>query len=95
MTGPRAGRLNVHHAFIPQVGPPIWVMSADELIILPLGVWLVLPLIPREIMVEYRAKASEAGKRPISRAGMAAIILLWTIGVLSLGWISYAYWCRP
>jgi hypothetical protein len=55
----------------------------------------VLPLIPREIMVEYRAKASEAGKRPISRAGMAAIILLWTIGVLSLGWISYAYWCRP
>ena len=41
--------------FIPIMG------YLDELIILPLGIWLVLSLIPKEIMVEYRAKADEAG----------------------------------
>ena len=75
--------------FIPVIG------YLDELIILPLGIWLVVSLIPHEIMVEYRAKADEAGKRPISRAGMTAIILLWIIGALTLGWIGYACWSRP
>ena len=75
--------------FIPVIG------YLDELIILPLGIWLVVSLIPDEIMVEYRAKADEAGKRPISRAGMTAIILLWIIGALTLGWIGYACWSRP
>ena len=75
--------------FIPVIG------YLDELIILPLGIWLVVSLIPHEIMVEYRAKANEAGQRPISRAGMAAVILLWIIGALTLGWIGYACWSRP
>ena len=75
--------------FIPVIG------YLDELIILPLGIWLVVSLIPDEIMIEYRAKADEAGQRPISRAGMAAIILLWIIGALTLGWIGYAHWMRP
>ena len=75
--------------FIPVVG------YLDELIILPLGIWRVVSLIPDEIIVEYRAKANEAGQRPISRAGMAAIILLWILGALTLGWIGYAWWGRP
>ena len=41
--------------FIPVIG------YLDELIILPLGIWLVVSLIPDEIMIEYRAKADEAG----------------------------------
>jgi uncharacterized membrane protein YkvA (DUF1232 family) len=40
---------------IPDVG------YLDDLIILPLGIWLLLSLIPDEIMVEYRAKSNEAG----------------------------------
>jgi uncharacterized membrane protein YkvA (DUF1232 family) len=74
--------------FIPIVG------YLDELIILPLGIWLVVSLIPREIMIEYRAKANEIGQRPTSRAGMAAIILLWIVGALTLAWVGYARW-RP
>ena len=66
----------------------------DELIILPLGIWLVVSLIPREIMIEYRAKANEIWQRPTSRAGMAAIILLWIVGALTLAWVGYARW-RP
>ena len=67
----------------------------DDLIILPLGIWLVLSLIPKEIMVEYRAKADEAGSPVTSRAGMAAIILLWVAGALTLGWFGYVRWSRP
>ena len=75
--------------FIPIIG------YLDELILLPLGIWLVVSLIPHEIIVEYRAKANEAGQRPVSRAGMAAIILLWIAGASTLGWIGYAWWNRP
>jgi uncharacterized membrane protein YkvA (DUF1232 family) len=75
--------------FIPIIG------YLDELILLPLGIWLVVSLIPHEIMIEYRARANEAGQRPVSRAGMAAIILLWIAGASTLGWIGYAWWNRP
>jgi uncharacterized membrane protein YkvA (DUF1232 family) len=75
--------------FIPVVG------YLDDLIIVPLGIWLVVWLIPEEIMVEYRAVANEAGQRPVSRAGMAAIVTLWIFGTLTLGWIGYAHWDRP
>ena len=67
----------------------------DDLIIVPLGIWLVVRLIPEEIMVEYRAIADQAGQRPVSRAGMVAIMLLWILGALALGWIAYAHLTRP
>src|SRR5882757_4308004 len=75
--------------FIPIIG------YLDELILLPLGIWLVVALIPPDVMAEYRAKADEAGQRPTSRAGMVAIILLWIAGALMLGWAGYAWWSRP
>jgi uncharacterized membrane protein YkvA (DUF1232 family) len=75
--------------FIPVIG------YLDELILLPLGIWLVVTLIPDEVMAEYRAKADKAGQRPTSRAGMLAIILLWIAGASMLAWIGYAWWRRP
>jgi len=76
--------------FIPVVG------YLDDLIIVPFGIWLVVRLIPEEIMAEYRAMASEAGQRPVSsRAGTVAIISLWIFGALTLGWIGYDHWGRP
>jgi uncharacterized membrane protein YkvA (DUF1232 family) len=72
--------------FIPVIG------YLDDLIILPLGIWLVVSLIPGDVMVEYRAKASEAAQRPTSRAGMVVVILLWISGTLTLAWIGYARW---
>jgi uncharacterized membrane protein YkvA (DUF1232 family) len=75
--------------FIPVIG------FLDELIILPLGIRLVVWLIPGEIMAEYRAKADESAQRPTSRTGMAVIILLWIAGALTLAWIGYAHWSRP
>jgi uncharacterized membrane protein YkvA (DUF1232 family) len=75
--------------FIPIVG------YFDDLVIVPFGVWLVVSLIPGEIMAECRAKADAAGRRPVSRAGMVAIIVMWVLGVMTLGWISYVGWGRP
>ena len=74
--------------FIPVIG------YLDDLVILPLGIWLVVSLIPGEVMVEYRAKASAAGQHPASRAGMVAILLLWITGASALGWIGYVHWTR-
>jgi uncharacterized membrane protein YkvA (DUF1232 family) len=72
--------------FIPVVG------YLDDLIIVPLGIWLVVSLIPEQIVVEYRAIANEAGQPPVSSAGMITIIVLWIFGTLTLVWIGYALW---
>jgi uncharacterized membrane protein YkvA (DUF1232 family) len=75
--------------FIPVVG------YLDDLIILPLGIWLVVSLIPGEVMAECRAKADAAGRRPVSRGGLIAIVVLWILATMTLGWVGYVYWSRP
>jgi uncharacterized membrane protein YkvA (DUF1232 family) len=75
--------------FIPVFG------YVDDLIIVPLGIWLVLSLIPDEVMAEYRAKASEAGQRPISKGAAIIIMSIWIFGAVILGWAGFAYWRRP
>jgi uncharacterized membrane protein YkvA (DUF1232 family) len=72
--------------FIPVIG------YLDDLIIVPLGIYLVVRLIPDEVMVECRARADAAGQPPVSRAGMIAIILLWIVAAVVLGWIGYVIW---
>jgi uncharacterized membrane protein YkvA (DUF1232 family) len=74
--------------FIPVVG------YLDDLVIVPVGIWLVVSLIPDEVMVECRAKADAAGQRPVSRAGMITIIVVWILGAMTLGWIGYVSWSR-
>ncbi len=74
--------------FIPVLG------YLDDLLIVPLGILLVIRLVPADVMAEYRIKAREAAKRPISKAGMIAIIVLWIGGALLLGWLGYRYWIQ-
>ena len=74
--------------FIPVVG------YLDALFIVPLGILLVVSLVPEAVMTEYRHKATEAGERPSSTAGMVVIVMLWLAGVAALGWIGYARWAR-
>ena len=63
--------------FIPILG------YVDDLVLLPLGVLLVVRLIPGEIMAEHRARAASLMQQPASRAGAAVIIVLW-IGTAAL-----------
>ena len=74
--------------FIPVVG------YLDDLIIVPLGIWLVVSLIPEDVMAECRNKADAAGQRPVSQAGMIAIIAVWIVAALMLGWLGYSSWSR-
>lgn len=72
--------------FIPVLG------LLDDLIIVPLGIWLVIELIPEEVMREYRAVASAAAERPVSRTAAIVIVALWISGAALLGWIVFVHW---
>ena len=50
----------------------------DDLILVPAGLWLVLRLIPPEVLATHRAAAEAAAERPISRIAATVVILLWT-----------------
>lgn len=76
--------------FIPVLG------YLDDLILIPLGVILVIKLIPPEIMEECRRQAEE---RPVSRragiAGAAVIVVIWVIVaglVLTPFWPAITRW---
>ncbi|HEV7879650.1 YkvA family protein [Bradyrhizobium sp.] len=72
--------------FIPVLG------YLDDLVIVPLGIWLVIALIPEDVMREYRAMASAAVQRPVSKAAAIIIVALWISGVALLGWAALVYW---
>ena len=71
--------------FIPVLG------YLDDLVIVPLGLLLVLRLIPLEVMRVAREQALAAVGKPVSRAMAAAIVVIWVaaVGVLGVwGWQS-------
>lgn len=49
----------------------------DDLVLVPLGLLLVVRLIPDDILAEHRVAAAEAVERPVSRAGALAVIAIW------------------
>ena len=57
--------------FIPVLG------LLDDLLIVPLGLWLTLKLIPPEVMATHRAAAEAAADRPVSRVAAAVVIFIW------------------
>ena len=66
--------------FIPVIG------YLDDLIIVPIGIWFVVSLIPPEVMAEYRSIASVAVDRPVSKAAAVAIVSIWILGSGAIGW---------
>ena len=69
--------------FIPVIG------YLDDLIIVPLGILLVVKLIPPEIMAEHRALAAAAQERPASRSAAIVIVLIWLTCIALAGWLSW------
>jgi uncharacterized membrane protein YkvA (DUF1232 family) len=57
--------------FIPVIG------YLDDLVLVPLGVLLVVRLIPSELMQEYRATAILAAQRPVSRIAACVFVMSW------------------
>jgi coenzyme PQQ precursor peptide PqqA len=74
--------------FIPVLG------YVDDLILVPLGIWLVLSLIPEEVMIACRARADEAVTGPHGKTAAIVIIAIWILGGAVVGWSALAYWRR-
>lgn len=64
--------------FIPVLG------YLDDLIIVPMGIALVLRLIPAEVLADCRERAQARGARPVSRVGAVFIVAVW---LLIAGWL--------
>jgi uncharacterized membrane protein YkvA (DUF1232 family) len=73
--------------FIPVLG------YLDDLIILPLGIWLAIHLMPPLVLAACRTKAAEWEQqhtnRPINKVAAFFIILLWLLLLLG-AWVAYA-----
>lgn len=59
--------------FIPVIG------YLDDLILVPLGIFLAIRMIPPHIMAECRQKATIAGARPTSRGAAFIVVVLWIV----------------
>jgi uncharacterized membrane protein YkvA (DUF1232 family) len=68
--------------FIPVLG------YLDDLILLPLGILLVIRLIPPAIMAEHRAAAVAARDYPANRLAAVVIVCLWAAAVVATGWFA-------
>lgn len=71
--------------FIPVLG------YLDDAIIVPLGILLVLKMIPPDVMAEKRIEAAAALDHPVSRTAAAVIVTLWVAAVALAGWAGYDY----
>ena len=72
--------------FIPVLG------LLDDLILLPLRIYLVLKLIPEHVISEARALASAAA--PPSRAGAVFIVLVWLTLLGVAAYYVFSRWFR-
>jgi uncharacterized membrane protein YkvA (DUF1232 family) len=62
----------------------------DDLIILPLGIYLVFKLIPEEVKAEYREKArTRLPGNKLKWVGLAMIIIVW---LLITFWVIAVFW---
>lgn len=68
--------------FIPILG------YLDDLIIVPIGILIVVKLIPEPLMAEYRAMAAEQA-RQTSYGGMIAILAIWIAIAAALLWSAW------
>ena len=69
--------------FIPVLG------LLDDAILIPVGVWLFLKMVPADVYANQRAVAEEASHRPVSRVAATVIAILW-IGALV--WAGTLIW---
>jgi uncharacterized membrane protein YkvA (DUF1232 family) len=74
--------------FIPVLG------FLDDMILLPLGIWAVVRLIPPQIMAEHRAAADIATQQPASRTAAVVIGLIWIACLLLAAWMAWR-WFAP
>jgi uncharacterized membrane protein YkvA (DUF1232 family) len=71
--------------FIPILG------YLDDVILLPLGIWFVLKLIPENVMAESHEQAKALSEKPISRTAAIVIVLLWITSIALFAFWLYTF----
>jgi len=66
--------------FIPVLG------YLDDLVIVPLGILLVVWLIPAALMAEFRERATTLAAKPRSATAAVIIVLIWIAAATLAGW---------
>lgn len=66
--------------FIPILG------LLDDIILIPLGMWLFVKTIPAEVLAECRARAEIASERPRSNWGALIVVAAWIAAALLVAW---------
>ncbi len=72
--------------FIPILG------YLDDVILVPLGILLVVKMIPLHLMKAFRVAADQRAERPVSRTAVVLIVAIWCIVPGALLW---AFWPDP
>lgn len=71
--------------FIPVIG------YLDDLVLVPLGIWLIVRALPPEVLSESRAKAAVLVERPASKSAAVFVVVLWVLCAVLFGyWLSGA-----
>jgi uncharacterized membrane protein YkvA (DUF1232 family) len=70
--------------FVPVLG------LVDDLVLVPLGLILVIRLIPADVLAEHRRAAAAIAERPVSRAGAAVVVVIWVLAAALLA--ALAVW---
>ena len=83
----------VAYAFSPidLIPDPIPVLGyVDDLILIPLGIWIALRMIPAEVMAESRQKAQVrmVNGAPVNWIAAGVVVLLWiALAALAVRWL--------
>jgi uncharacterized membrane protein YkvA (DUF1232 family) len=69
--------------FIPVIG------YLDDILLVPLGLWLVRRLIPAEVMEDCRSRAVELEQRPSGWIAAVVVVMIWITAAALTAWFVY------
>lgn len=70
--------------FIPVLG------YLDDLILVPLGIWLAVRAIPPDILTEKRAEAEALADKPVNRVAAVFVVAVWLLLAALAFWLVLA-----
>jgi len=70
--------------FIPILG------LVDDIVLIPLGVWLFVKLLPDGLFAEHRIAAAQTAERPLSIWGAVLVVAIWVLSAILI-WRLFAH----
>lgn len=64
----------------------------DDLVLVPLGLWLVIRWLPPEVLAAARSRAAALVDRPRSRTAAVLIVIAWVVLAAVFATAGWAWW---